>query len=119
MTPLTKDTRVKTRIGLDAVVLADDVAGDKPLVGYIRLNDGEILAAAWHVGGEFCQKGEQGGNDLIPVDPSDMTFHGIDAEELAELIWEGMDNAHDMDVTFRDYAKAAAQNVLKHLGKPA
>jgi len=34
-------------------------------------------------------------------------------EELADIIEVAMDSVHDMDVTFRDYAEAAAKAVLK------
>lgn len=66
---ITKDTRVKTRNGLEAVLLADDVPGVKPLIGYICYSAGQVVAASWDRNGLFDPAQGECCNDLIPIRP--------------------------------------------------
>lgn len=70
MTPLTKDTPVRTRDGREAEILATDMGGEHPILARVKSWTGkwEWLLIFYTSSGLRADGGNKGG-DLIPIRP--------------------------------------------------
>lgn len=76
----------RTRDGREVRILCTDAPGERPIIGYMILNDGQIAVNTWLSGGHFMKFGQLVGIDLINTAERVTRWIGVDDDNWKKCI---------------------------------